>query len=119
VTEEYRYEGVPFPELGEGVKVKFKSADAVAIGGNWYIDAYPKLDALDIEALSAYLHHGGKQGDTPRPITVDEVMEVMPLAEAARRCIDSVFLRTHGLTFEGYLQREAERLKAELEEKAA
>jgi hypothetical protein len=109
--------GVAFPELGEGVEVLYKSADIIALGGYPVQEAYPKLDALDIDYLSKCLEHGGKRDGRPWPISLDDVEAVMPPAVAARRVLDAIFLRYFWLTFDQWAQREAEKLKAELEAK--
>lgn len=103
----------PFPELGEGVVLRFTNADCMALqqkfGANWFTGAPARTDGFDLDFLFFALEKGAKKDGKPYKVT-PAMLEDLPLVVLAPVVLDALFLSVHGKTFAeflGWVKKEA------------
>jgi hypothetical protein len=92
----------PFPELGEGVVLRFTNSDCMALqqkfGANWFTGAVARADAFDLDFLFYAIEKGAKKDGKPFKVS-PTAMDEMPMVIIPPIVLDALFLAVHGKTF--------------------
>lgn len=102
---------IPFPELGEGAFLLFRTVDHAKLqqewGDEWFVHAADRLGRYDIPFMLSTLRNGLKLRNAEgkavaKGVSLEDVE--MPIAEVCRRILDALFLSVHAKRYVEFME---------------